>query len=130
MRRSRWPPPTAPCTVRSGRAGRTEPRRRRSGDDVGQTIAFQPYDPVTQRELLLLQALQLELIAVAFLDELIDPLVQRPVRCPQLHQLPLDLSQLRRFGHRDLAHLGRNIVLEDTNVRKARAPIVPGDRWG
>ena len=36
-----------------------------SGDDVGQPVAFQPRDPVAQRELLLLQALQLELIAVA-----------------------------------------------------------------
>ena len=76
-----------------------------SGDDVGQPVAFQPRDPVAQRELLLLQTLQLELIAVAFLHQLIDALVKSPMRGSQLCQPAIDFGPLRGFGHRDLGTL-------------------------
>ena len=70
-----------------------------SGDDVGDPVALEMGDAVLERQLLLLQPLQLDLVAGALQRQLADALIQRAMRGPQRLQPGVDLRLDRPFVH-------------------------------
>src|SRR3990170_4518457 len=82
-----YTPPTGRCTATNAAPPARPPIRRRSGDDVGQQLAFELRDLILQQQLALLHPLQPELVERRPLRQSSDHVVEIAMLAAQLLEL-------------------------------------------
>ena len=98
-----WPSQGHGCTSTASARRATAARWATSpgsGDDVGDALALKMRDPVLERELLLLQPLQLELVVRPMRHDLRDPLVECSMRGSKRIEPGINLGLDRPVIHR------------------------------